>query len=46
MVGDGVDLGPDRALAGLGEDRADRRGRHLTGVLVDHAEDVAQEVKP
>ncbi|MBT2398695.1 hypothetical protein [Streptomyces sp. ISL-100] len=29
---------------GLSEDRADRRGRHLAGVLGDHREDIAQEM--
>jgi len=45
-VGDRVELMADGVLVGLGEDGADGRGDHLRSVLGDHAEDIAQEMKP
>ena len=45
-VGDEVDVRADLSLAGLGEDRADRRGDHLVVAFADLGQDVAHEVDP
>ncbi len=45
-AGDGVQLSAHEVGAGLGEDRADRRGDHFPRVPVDHTEGVSQEMNP